>query len=1263
MLLSSTNPPILIAGMILTLFGLFLGTQIKKTYLAYIGLCIIDIGIVTFGFSLNNDSAYLGSINLLCYNILARLLGFIALYKIVETAKKKQQTIQGIIKELPYTVSLFALSMYSAIEISPFFTLDAKYFILFGTISLADPTNIISYFYTSYLSFINLCVLIITIFFVHNLIQGKEYSYKKSNPLDDIKSSSILQHLLFILLIGMGLFAHTLVQYLIQIFGVQETTAHSIYPDFGTIWNNETLTLYVGAFIVFALGTLIPFIRKPLVLILTIISFIFSILNQESSPLSYLFTVLTSFMAIIIALYSFGYIKKLENTYYFLLLLMFGSVIGLLSHADYGSIFVFWELMTITSYALITFEDTPKAHYAAKKYLLMSGVAALTMLPALLVISANDSYLLTTLMKTHTTEVNIILYIAIVAILVGVGVKAGIVPGHSWLPDAHPAAPASISAPLSGILTKSGIYGIFTFFFVIVGYHLLQTSFVCPFFKLPSIGVLMLLLGIITMFYGEIKAYQEKEIKRLFAYSTIGQIGEICMTIALFSYLSASGALFHVINHAIMKDLIFLATGVFLVRSGFSKIEDLKGLGKAMPFTATCIVIGLLSIMGVPPFAGFNSKFAMVYALAEYNAFLPILMLIAGLIGCIYYARIIRVLIFEKYEGPEIQDASPSMKIAMGILAMLCIIIGLYPQFILNFFVYPATTFIAQLNGLREFTGEPTTLLSILHINWQAHTVVLLLGSLLPCILRKNPLQAGIASVFMLSFASLLIIINAANYDTLSLIFALAITIIGTLSAIYSIGYMEHGHAQWRYYASFLCMCAGLTGIATANTIFGFFFYWEIMSSWTLYFIIIHEETQESLREGFKYFFFNMIGASVLFLGIALTIYWIGTNNLSDLAQAFNRLSTTKTTIIFALLASGFIMKAAQLPFRIDIQMHPRTAPTPVSGYISSVLLKSALFGLFKIFIAIGGASIVFSSYLPQIMEISLYIGAITIVMAAAFAVFQSDIKLVLIYSTVSQLGYMVVGLSLGTSLGVAGGLLHLVNHMFFKDLLFLVAGVIIAQTHIYSMNQMGGLGLKMPKTLAVFAIAAVCLIGLPPSSGFTSKWIIYHALMEQGHVLPAILSLVGSVLTLAYMVKFLHSVFLGQVKPNMEKVHEAPKTMLIPMSILALGCIITSFFPGLVLMIINNILQSVGLQTLDVAPWGINSGKGAWNATLTGVLLIVIWFIANKILTKATRTQRITTIHTCGISADDVNPTTNANDIYSTSTLFGTWRDNNKGV
>ena len=219
-------------------------------------------------------------------------------------------------------------------------------------------------------------------------------------------------------------------------------------------------------------------------------------------------------------------------------------------------------------------------------------------------------------------------------------------------------------------------------------------------------------------------------------------------------------------------------------------------------------------------------------------------------------------------------------------------------------------------------------------------------------------MQSGIASVFVLGFASVALLVTMGQYDTLSCIFALGITVIGATTACYSIGYLEHNHAQWRYYASFLCMCGGLVGVATSSNLFSFFFFWEIMSSWTLYFVIIHEETRESLWEGFKYFLFNMIGAGFLFLGVILTVHWLGTADFAEMKNSFTQLDAGKVTVLFALLTIGFLMKAAQLPFRIDVQMHPATAPTPVSGYISSVLLKSALFGLAKLFLVFGGISL-----------------------------------------------------------------------------------------------------------------------------------------------------------------------------------------------------------------------------------------------------------------------------------------------------------------
>lgn len=242
----------------------------------------------------------------------------------------------------------------------------------------------------------------------------------------------------------------------------------------------------------------------------------------------------------------------------------------------------------------------------------------------------------------------------------------------------------------------------------------------------------------------------------------------------------------------------------------------------------------------------------------------------------------------------------------------------------------------------------------------------------------------------------------------------------------------------------------------------------------------------------------------------------------------------------------------------------------------------------------------------------------------------------------------MVVGVALGTSLGVAGGLLHLVNHMFFKDLLFLVAGAVIYSTHRQDMDRMGGLAAKMPVTLAFFAIGALCVIGVPPSNGFTSKWIIYHALMEQGHVLLAILSLAGSVITLAYFAKVMHTVFLGQPTKGLEHACEAPRCMLVPMGILAGGCLVTSVFPGLILAPINGILEQCGLAALDVAPWGISSGKGAWNATVAAVLFGVVICLGQYVLNRFSVKQRVTSMHTCGVDPADLNSRTTTRDIYT---------------
>jgi len=428
-------------------------------------------------------------------------------------------------------------------------------------------------------------------------------------------------------------------------------------------------------------------------------------------------------------------------------------------------------------------------------------------------------------------------------------------------------------------------------------------------------------------------------------------------------------------------------------------------------------------------------------------------------------------------------------------------------------------------------------------------------------------------------------------------------------------------------------------GISASTYLFQFFLFWEIMSSWTLYMAIAHEGDKASLREAFKYFFFNVLGAGFIFVGVC--VLGPATPFSSESMQHLTKLFLLPGWVVWggtALLAIGFVMKAAQLPFRIDWQMHPALAPTPVSGYISSVLLKSSILGLIKLFMLMGGslAMIGVSAAWPNelIQTVVMWIGGITIVMAATQALLVNNVKLVFIYSTVSQIGYMVLAVAAGGALGYAGGMLHVVNHVFFKDLLFLVCGAVMFATHADSLDDLGGIGRKMPFTLCMFAIAGLSVVGVPPTSGFSSKWIIYHALMQADQPFLALLSLVGSVLTLAYIAKFLHAAFLGQPSTHLDHVQEAPLTMRVPMAILAIGCIITGIFPGLMLWPINAILGDYNAGSLVVGLSGLQEGPGAWNATGLSVMMAIAaaagWYFVRRFVVL-----REVDVHTCGLPTE----------------------------
>ncbi|MDB5655425.1 MAG: hypothetical protein JWQ94_3038, partial [Tardiphaga sp.] len=924
------------------------------------------------------------------------------------------------------------------------------------------------------------------------------------------------------------------------------------------------------------------------------------------------------------------------------------SLIGVATSDHLGNFYLFWELMTWSSYLLVIHEQTDKALKAGMKYFVICSSGAYVMHLGILMLHTQlGTFELHEIAQRASQLSPAMGWLIAATFLVGFGAKAGLFPLHSWLPDAHPVAPSSISGPMSGILTKAGILGIIKLLFAVFGAAAFAHLDVLG--GLTGPGVVLVVLGCITFLIGEIQAYRQVDIKRMLAYSTLAQVGEITMVIGVGSYLALSGALVHVANHAVMKTLLFFCAGALIMRAKGQTLDALKGVGRKMPFTAFCMGIGLLAIMSVPPFGGFVGKFLMIYACVEAGQVpVAIVMLVGGVIGAMYYARILRVIFFEPYSGPEITEAPLSMRVAVGGLAALATFNGLYPDALLHF-VTPVVDQLATHSHLARAALPPLTM------QWSFAAAIAGVGAVLVYVMgRGEPVQAGVLSVGVMVVALVGVLVQAGSYDALSFWYAVAIVAMGGINLCYSIGYMAHGRAQNRFFFYFVAMIAGLLGVTASGNLFSFFAFWELMSSWTLYLVISHDETSEALREGTKYFIFNFIGASVLFLGVTMLAAAAGTFQIAELAAAIGKVPAAGLIAPVALIFAGFLMKAAQLPLRIDYQMHTVPAPTPVSGYISAVLLKVGPYGILRFFVVLGaGAAFTrmadVSAWMPNLMHVVSVIAAITLLYAGAMAVVQDGIKRLLIYSTVSQLGYILLGLSLGSPLGVAGGLMHAANHMLLKNTLFLVAGCILAQAHVTSLDELGGLGRRMPVTFGIFLFAGLSLSGIPPLNGFGSKWLIYEAAFEGGHYLLALSALMSSLFTLAAILKFAHTAFMGQLSERAAQMKEAPAIMLVPMLILVAASVLVGAFPGLLLVPISGIQASLGLQPVEASWFGALPGPQSFNPLVLTIAMTATGLIGGLYYRLAGSTRVKSYVHTGGVVVPNARMHMPASALYET--------------
>ncbi|MBS1161656.1 MAG: dehydrogenase (quinone) [Proteobacteria bacterium] len=1188
---------------------------------------IAEVGYVLLGLGLGGPAGDTGAYMHVGYQAVMRGLVIVAAWWLIRrTGSSRLEDLAGSGRRMPLAATLFGFGLFSVMGLSPFKGSFSKFLVLYSAIEQGHWA----------LAAIGTLASIIAAVYYMLIIQ--RICLEPTQKDLELRPAPFLAMPLAVLLtaatVVMSIWPLPFLHQAELLAGLVDGAR---VPEFESPWALLVLVPYLGGFALYVIGRFSTAARDNGALLLAAATFVLTVQETGLDPASRLFALIFAGIAGLVVLYSRGYMKHGEggNRYYFFLFLMTGSMLGLATAHEFGNFYVFWELMTWTSYFLVIHEQTQKALKAGLVYFLMCASGAYIMHFGILLLHAQTGSFEFTTIAAEIGRVDASAgALAAFCFFVGFAVKAGFVPLHSWLPLAHPEAPSSISAPLSGILTKAGIFGLVKVLYIVFGAATLSRYAGSGL----DLSLLITILGCLTLIYGEVMALFQKELKRMLAYSTLAQIGEIAAILGLGTSLATSAALLHVSNHAVMKTLLFFAAGAFILQSGRRQIEDLAGLGRKMPFTAGCYALATVAIMGLPPFSGFISKFLMITAAAAAGRVdVAALILVGSVIAAFYYLRIVRLLFFHPYNGPLVQEAPTSMLAALGILASAIVLGGAFPGLQID-----AVRAVGDLVASRG--GLPPVEIPSLTLIWPAATLLATLGAVAVWLLgKRSVVLAGRLAIAVLAASFLAVLAQPERYDGLSFAFALLVSGVGVLNMTYATGYMAHGHAQGRFYAAFMLMMAGLLGMAGSHDFFNFFAFWELMSSWALYVALVHEENADARREAFKYFIFNTVGASFMFLGIAMLGTAAGSFEFAAVALAAPTMSVAWLGSSVVLVVLGMLMKAAMLPFRIDYQMHPATAPTPVSGYISAVLLKSGPYGILKLFTLLGGAAAIerlgVASGMPLLMYVIAVIGGITLFYAGAMAVIQTGIKRLLIYSTVCQLGYITMALALGTTLGVAGGLMHFVNHMFLKDLLFLCAGCIMVASHARTLDELGGLGRKMPITFGIFLFAGLSLAGIPPLNGFASKWLIYQAAFQSGHFVLGIAALIASLFTLAAILKFAHAAFMGAPGAAAEHAVEAPASMLVPMGILTAACIAVGIMPGLLLVPIAALQSELGMIPIAVTWTGPLPSAGGWHPGMLSALLLVLVGIASLYLRLGRGGAAVirSPIHMCGVG--DLQP------------------------
>jgi len=673
-------------------------------------------------------------------------------------------------------------------------------------------------------------------------------------------------------------------------------------------------------------------------------------------------------------------------------------------------------------------------------------------------------------------------------------------------------------------------------------------------------------LGAATFLFSNLIGLRQTKAQRLLGYSSVGQMALLTMAAALLRSRDADyvvplvvGGLF--VNHLFAKVGLFWLAGYV----GKEELQDWSVL-RAQPGALLLFGVLLVAISGLPPFPGFWAKWRLIMSLAAGERYVWItIVLVGSLLEAAYMFR---------WFGRALHGVAPLESSGP---------------------IRGALSPVAAMALLLATSGYVAAVLAGLSSAWVlvpiAAGLVLYLCDALP-----EPIKCAMALALLFAGGLPLLV----GLPDLSYLFGV-ILFAGSLAIL--IACFSWPERRPGFFSLLTAMLLSVVALPRASTSLEFFFIWEFITL-SSYFLILRRP--EAASHALGYLLFSLASAFFILAGFAVMQAQSGSVSLVTLREA-----GANGALTFVLLTIGLMIKAGAIGVHVWLPDAYAEAEDDVSAFLSAVVSKAPMFGLLVgAYLAIrAGANL-------GLTHLMGWLGMLTTLAGAIMAVRQDDMKRMLAYSSMSQIGYIVAAIALMSHLGWVTALYLVANHMLVKGILFLVAAAIIMRTGKRMLADLGGLAGAMPLTFAAAAVAMVAMSGLPPLAGFGGKWLLLSAMMEKGWYAPAIMTLLATFVGFLYMARFIQVIFLGPRKAGLARVTEAPRSMLLAQYLLIAGILLMSFFPKLLIEPVSRAMDPQFASTLVWQGMSLELIYGYWNpmpamafaVALSAILFAILW-------------------------------------------------------